>query len=401
MIDLATARTLAQKWLDGTITESEKEMFEAWYARNAPELTEWKSADSGSILKDRIFNRLTRRLELEAVEEQVTRVITIQGRQRLKRKWAVAAAIFLVAGTVTAYLFLRNNKEKRHLADSHPAKTIVSDIQAPQMPKATLVLSNGTVIDLDSTAEGAIALQGRTRIDKSAGMIVYTQDGKSTGMEYNTLTVPRGSQVVTLTLADGTKVWLNAESSLHYPVAFNTDTRTVEITGEAYFEVAKDPRKKFRVATNGTTTEVFGTHFNINAYNSDDNTRVTLLEGSVAVSNSHARKMLAPDQQAGLRARGDIFIDKKADIEAVMAWKNGSFKLSNADIQTIMTQVSRWYNVEVVYEGIQRPVSFSGVVSRRSNVAVLLDAMSMAGTIKFRMEAPTQPGYAARIVVIM
>ncbi|MFT3703127.1 MAG: FecR domain-containing protein [Agriterribacter sp.] len=400
MIDLATARILAQKWLDGTITESEKEIFEAWYARHAPELTEWQSADSGQILKDRIFNQLTSRLELEAAEEQVARVIALQPRRLFKWKWAVAATVTLVACAVTTYLFLHNNKQQQ-LAGITPAKTIVSDIKAPEIPKATLVLSNGSVIELDSAKEGSIAIEGTTKINKSAGEIVYTPDGSDTQMEYNTLKVPRGSQVVTLTLSDGSKVWLNAESSLRYPVVFGTDTRTVEITGEAYFEVAKDPKKKFRVTTNGTVTEVLGTHFNINAYNNGGDTKVTLLEGSVAISNSNTRKMLAPDQQAGLRSSGDIAIDTKVDLEAVMAWKNGSFKLTNADIQTIMAQVSRWYNAEIVYEGVQRPISFSGVVSRRSNAAVLLDAMSMTGTVKFRMEAPVQPGYAARIVVIM
>lgn len=401
MIDLATARALAQKWLDGTITESEKEMFEAWYARHAPELTEWQSADSGQLLKDRIFNRLTGRLELEAAEEQVARVIALQSQPRFKWKWAVAVAVIIITCSITAYLFLHNSKAKQDLAGNTPAPAIIADIKAPQTPRATLILSDGAVIDLDSVKDGSIAVQGTTKIKKSAGEIVYTPDGKHTEMEYNTLRVPRGSQVVTLTLSDGSKVWLNAESSLRYPVAFSTDTRTVEITGEAYFEVAKDPKKIFRVTTNGTITEVYGTHFNINAYNSGGDTRVTLLEGSVAVSNNNTRKMLVPDQQAGLHASGNILIDTKVDLEAVMAWKNGSFKLANADIQTIMNQVSRWYNAEIVYEGVERPISFSGVVSRRSNVAVLLDAMSMTGTVKFRMEAATQPGYAARIVVIM
>lgn len=401
MIDITTARILAQKWLDGTITESEKEAFEAWYARHAPELTEWQSADSGKILKDRIFNRLTGRLELEAAEEQVARVIAIQNRHKFKWKWTAAVVVILVTGAIITYLFLHNNKAKQELAANIPAKNMISDVKAPQMPKATLLLSNGTIIELDSTSEGAIAVQGTTRINKSADAIIYRQDGKNNELEYNTLSIPRGSQVVTLTLSDGTRVWLNAESSLRYPVAFATDTRTVEITGEAYFEVAKDPEKIFRVKTNGTITEVFGTHFNINAYNNGSDTRVTLLEGSVAISNSQERKMLAPDQQAGLRALGEILIDTKVDLEAVMAWKNGSFKLTNADIQTIMTQVSRWYNVEIAYEGVPRAISFSGMVSRRSSAAVLLDAMAMTGTVKFRMEAATRPDYSARIVVIM
>lgn len=401
MIDLATARILAQKWLDGTITASEKEMFEAWYSRHAPELTEWQSADSGEVLKKRIFNRLTGQLELEAAEEQVARVIALQSSPRFKWKWAVAAAVMLVMGTITTYLILHNNKVNPQLVGNLPVSNIVADIKAPQTPRATLILSNGAVIELDSAKDGSVAIQGTTRINKTAGEIVYTADGKHNETTYNTLRVPRGSQVVTLTLSDGTKVWLNAESSLRYPVAFSTDTRTVEITGEAYFEVTKDPKKIFRVTTNGTVTEVFGTHFNVNAYNSGGDTKVTLLEGSVAISNSNMRKMLTPDQQAALHSSGNIFIDTKVDLEAVMAWKNGSFKLANADIQTIMTQVSRWYNAEIVYEGVQRPISFSGVVSRRSNAAVLLDAMSMTGTVKFRMEAATQPGYAARIVVIM
>jgi transmembrane sensor len=402
MIDLATARILAQKWLDGTITESEKEMFEAWYACHAPELTEWQNADSGQILKDRIFNRLLSRLEAEVAQEQVARVIALPGRRGFNWKWAVAVSVILIAGATASYWWTHKGNGQQQLADTRPAEFPLAEIKAPEMPKATLTLGNGVVIKLDSATDGSLATQGATRIVRSAsGAIVYTQDGTSKEMVYNTLTVPRGSQVVTLTLADGTSVWLNAESSLRYPVAFPTGERKVEITGEAYFEVAKDPKKIFRVTTNGTVTEVLGTHFNVNGYNSEGDTRVTLLEGAVAISNKSTRKLLAPDQQAGLHASGDIVISRKVDLEAVMAWKNGFFSLNNADIQTIMAQISRWYNVEIVYEGVQRPISFSGVVSRRSNASVLLDAMAMTRTVKFRMEAATHSGYTARIVVVM
>jgi ferric-dicitrate binding protein FerR (iron transport regulator) len=232
------------------------------------------------------------------------------------------------------------------------------------------------------------------------GEISYQQAGAVQEMIYNTLSVPRGSEVVTLTLSDGTRVWLNAESSLRYPVAFLTSERKVEIAGEAYFEVSKDPKRKFSVLANGTTTEVLGTHFNLSAYNNQD-TKVTLLEGAVNVSNSISHQILAPGQQAGLKASGNITLDNKADLEAVMAWKNGLFRLRNSDIQTIMEQISRWYNVEIAWEGKERPINFGGVVSRRSNVSVLLEAMEMTGTVKFRWEAATKPGYEARIVVVM
>lgn len=403
MIDIVTARALSKKWLDGTITEEEKELFEDWYARHAPEHTEWQSADSREILKDRIFSGLLGRLEVEVAEEQVARVIALPDRQGFKWKWAVAVSVILIVGAVTSYLWIYNGNVQAPLADTGPAKAPVTEITAPEISRATLTLSNGSVIKLDSATNGSLATQGTTSIIKSSdGAIVYALDGKvSNEMVYNTLTVPRGSQVVTLILADGTMVWLNAESSLRYPVAFLTGERTVEITGEAYFEVAKDPKKIFRVTSNGAVTEVLGTHFNVNAYNSQGDTRVTLLEGTVAVSNNSTRKLLAPDQQARLGASGDIVINTKVDLEAVMAWKNGFFNLTNTDIQTIMAQISRWYNVEIAYEGVQRPISFSGIVSRRSNASVLLDAMAMTRTVKFRMEAATHPGYAARIVVVM
>jgi transmembrane sensor len=186
-------------------------------------------------------------------------------------------------------------------------------------------------------------------------------------------------------LSDGTDVWLNAASSITFPTAFTGKERKVTVTGEVYFEVAKNKAKPFKVIANEAEIQVFGTHFNVNAYADEPATQTTLLEGSVKITRGSSTAMLEPGQQATLNKSGQMSIVEDADIEMVMAWKNGFTSFKSADIQSIMRQVSRWYNVDVYYEGNIPERKFTGDISRNANLSQLLRLLEVS-KIHFTIE---------------
>jgi len=215
----------------------------------------------------------------------------------------------------------------------------------------------------------------------SNGQLAYHAAGKPVGTSYNTVTTPAGGQYQ-VTLPDGSRVWLNAASSITYPTMFNGNDRTVQITGEVYFEVAHDATKPFRVKSNGQTIEVLGTHFNINAYDDENVIKTTLLEGSVKVTTGDHVALLQPGQQSQVAtAENPTGIFKgiqNVDTDEAVAWKNGLFRFDKADIKTIMRQFSRWYDVDVVYQGDIKERVFSGSMHRNLSAANALELLSLA-----------------------
>jgi transmembrane sensor len=319
------------------------------------------------------------------MEESNTRNIQPMVRKMLWTRWAAAAAVILLLGV--GYYLLPTQKEQKVLAGIPQQKTY--DIAPPNTVNAVLTLSNGQKIILDSTGNGTVAMQGSVNVVKMAdGQISY--QGTSNAIAYNTLSNPRGSKVISLTLGDGSKVWLNAASTLKYPTAFVGKERKVEITGEAYFEVAHNPAMPFRVSKGGTSVQVLGTHFNVNAYDDESSVNVTLLEGSVSLSNANRQlpTVIKPGQQAKIAENGDIQLANDVDVDEVMAWKNGLFSYKGADIESIMRQVSRWYNVEVVFE---KPVQekFYAEVSRNTSVTNLLKMLEATKAVHFKIEGKT------------
>lgn len=302
----------------------------------------------------------------------------------LKSAWFRYAAAALIVLTIGAYLW--NNTQRKTSVTSQEKEMATQPEKAP--PAATLAaitLSNGEKIEVDNVMNGMIATQGNVQIEKTKdGRIVYK--GVTAGMQtqYNTFTVPRGSRIASIVLNDGSKVWLNAASSLTYPVAFKAGERRVEITGEAYFEVAKDPSRRFIVKSEKATIEVLGTHFNVNAYPDENATKVSLLEGSIVVNNKTSKMMIRPGQQVE-SVNGILIINRSADMDQVMAWKNGAFNFSKADLPSVMRQLSRWYDVEIEYEGDFSNRVFSGKISRDINLSDLLDGLQKMN-VHFRME---------------
>jgi ferric-dicitrate binding protein FerR (iron transport regulator) len=314
-----------------------------------------------------------------------SKIVSLRPKVRQMRwlKLTAAAAIF-IGLTAGVYYYLAPHS-------NHPVATSVekvNDVAAPLGTKAVLTLADGTKIELDSTGNGILAVQGNVKITKQGiGGISYmgTPAGKVT---YNTLSVPRGSRPLNLTLSDGTRVWINVGSSLTYPTVFTGKERKVKMTGEAYFEVAHNSMMPFLVQHNDAMVKVLGTHFNVNTYDDESTEQITLLEGSVSVTQGTISGLLKPGQQARINNDGNsgIKILNDVDMNGVMAWKDGKFMFDkNTDIYTIMRQVSRWYNVDVEYHG-KINQHFWGAISKNVNVSQVLKILEAAGGIKFRVE---------------
>lgn len=311
---------------------------------------------------------------------------------------AVAAAVIGVVGLGGYFLFFpRSPKEMANTENAFPR--FKNDV-APGGNKAILTLSNGSSIVLDSAGNGMLAQQGNAKVVKlNNGQLAYhlstDPPAAATETAYNTLTTPRGGQYK-LMLPDGTGVWLDAASSIRYPVAFAGNERKVEISGQAYFEVAtltaegghkKIPFKVYIASpSGGTEVEVLGTHFNINAYDDEALLKTTLLEGSVKVSRGNAVQLLVPGQQAQLNENGEMHLFKNPDLAEVMAWKDGLFRFHDVDIGTIMRQVARWYNVDVYYKGSVPAYPFKADIQRDVPVSELLKLLELTNLIHFQID---------------
>ena len=301
------------------------------------------------------------------------------------RKLAVAALVLLIAGRAVMFFLPVSPAKKLPLAPGQPV-WYVHDLP-PGRNSAVLTLADGHSISLDSAANGGLAQQGNIKVIKLNGQITYTHSGSAQAGDavlFNTISTARGNQYQ-LTLSDGSKVWLNAASSLRFPTTFKGKERRVEVTGEAYFEIAKNPSMPFKVQAGSGEIEVLGTHFNVNAYADESSVKTTLLEGAVAVKKETAVQMLAPGQQAEFSPKGKITLSENVDVTRETAWKDGFFWFNNTDIHTLMRQVSRWYDVEVEFEGNITDDGFTGKVSRNVPLSKLLDVLAQY-EIHFKIE---------------
>lgn len=372
---------LAEKWLNGTITEAEEKEYADWY--------NLVGVDDELLIPqpDRLHYReqMLARIQQRIVETQSTRPTAKNWIARYK--WQAAAAI-LIMSIAGSYLFFTQSTPPQSVTLSPLPQPPVD--ASPGTNRALLTLADGSSIALDSISNGAIAQQGGTRIFKSStGEVIYRASANaSSSITYNTISTPRGGQYQ-LRLPDGSQVWLNAASSITFPTAFTGDERAVKITGEAYFEIAKNPGKPFRVAFDDVHVEVLGTGFNINSYSDESSFKTTLLEGSVRIVKGEHRVLLNPGQQADVFPNGAaaqrITIHKDIDVQQVIAWKNGMFQFENTSFEAIMRQLARWYDMEVNYNGMPAK-HFGGTISRNVNLSQILKMLELAGEVKFRIE---------------
>ena len=306
----------------------------------------------------------------------------------LFRLAAASMVLFLLYG---GYRWFNRAKPVPQVAIMH---SVYGDDAPAGGNKASLTLADGHTYDLNTITEGNLSVQPGTTIDKSKGEVVYGKNGANgSAVAYNVLRTPLGGQYK-IVLPDGSRAWLNAGSSLKYPTAFQGNRRDVEMTGEVYFEIEPDKKKPFLVRVvdrnvKGKDMEitVLGTHFNISSYGDEPTMQTTLLEGSVRVEKDEVTKVLSPGQQARVvagEAAHDIAV-KTVDTESVVAWKEGRFEF-NGNIREIMRQISRWYDLDVKYEGNVERKSFAGTISRKNNVSEVLKMLEMTGGIQFRID---------------
>ncbi|MFT3701241.1 MAG: FecR domain-containing protein [Agriterribacter sp.] len=377
---------LIEKYRAGTLSEEEFSIL--WETLQQPENKEkwtdlakaiWEDKANHHLADEDARHRILARLE-PMMKQQVPEVITMHKRNYW---WAVAASIIMLLGLGT-YWYAAVYHQKQPAGSTQIAKANI----VPGGNKAVLTLSNGSKLILDSAANGLLANQGNANIiKKQNGELVYdTVNKKSNETYYNTVTTPRGGQYK-VTLPDGTAVWLNAESSITYPVGFDLKERKVQITGEVYFEVTKDKKRPFRVGVDDMTIEVLGTHFNVMAYK-DETGKTTLLEGAIALSKQGQKTLLKPGQQAQVKESGNIAVVNNADLDEAVAWKNGQFSFTSADIGTIMRQAARWYDVKVEYKGKCAKL-FSGNIPRTADLKDMLAIPEETGEVSFIIQDHT------------
>ncbi len=375
---------LIDKYQTGRATDEEKNILNEWYysfSDSEINLISNENSHEGEI-RERIKMRLletTNRIEEPKVATN-------------NRRWklSAAAASILVLLSIGAYLILLPKSSTKDISKTNITKPAPKSDIAPGGNRATLTLSDGSTIILDSALNGTLSKQGNVKVEKLAnGLLAYTLNGKQITENdeafYNTISTPRGGQY-NVTLSDGTEVWLNAASSIRFPVAFKGTERRVEVTGETYFEVTKNAAMPFKVKAALSEIEVLGTHFNINAYDDEATIKTTLLEGKVKVSvaNQEAR-FLQPGQQAGVSRAGEIAVLNNADIEEVMAWKNGRFQFSSADLKSILRQISRWYDVDIEYKSNVN-LHFTGQLTRNDSVSKVFEKLKLTGEVNFRID---------------
>lgn len=378
---------LFDRYMRGNITPTEeRELMElALLTENEPELLslmdrQWDNPKGNRALDDVTSDKILERL----LKNQTSRPLFLLWWKRV----AVAASIILVLG-LGVYFGFFNAGNKDEKPSTEISKT--NDVEPPQTNRAMITLIDGSTVYLDSTGDGPLAMQGNIKLVKLAnGKISYEATSpqplsEGEGLRYNTLSNPRGSKVIDMVLADGSHVWLNAGSSVTYPVVFAGNERKIAITGEAYFEVSGDKSRPFKVSKGDMTVEVLGTHFNVNAYDDEKDIKVTLLEGSVRISRDQKVLRIKPGQQA-LVTVDNITLNNNPGLEAVMAWKNGRFEFVDTDIEQVMREISRWYDLEVIYEAIPGNAIVAGGISRSADVSKVLKILETSEAIRFRIE---------------
>ncbi|HAL52342.1 MAG TPA: anti-sigma factor [Sphingobacterium sp.] len=372
MKDSKHIKLLFERYLNNHASREETaELFQYFQDTNNKEALEQmienqlESRDKEELIDKMILDRVFGKIDLDT-EPQNFKSPTWY------KTTGVAAAIILIISI--SYLFLNRSTYNDHTAT----------ISEPGRDKATLVLSSGKTIVLEDVANGKLTEEIGTTIEKTEkGGINYKIEGNTdVRIAMNLLNVPKGGQFQ-ITLSDGTKVWLNSNSSLKYPSAFSTSERRVELTGEAYFEVSKNKQKPFIVETSLQKVEVLGTKFNINAYDDESSTQTSLAEGSVRVSCKNNTTLLKPGQQSTLTDQ-NIAV-RSINLDQVLDWKNGDFNFSNNNLKEIMRKISRWYNIEVIFEGPISQETYVAQISRKKRLNDVLRALQLSGSIKYNI----------------
>lgn len=368
MID-KNAAELLKKYQKGECSPEESAWVESWYLNLSENSKPWDSPIDYEHKEAEIWAKLDNDASVKPNVHKIWPRI------------AVAAAVLLAFLTISI-LFVKHQKDKHQSQANQMADLL------PGGNKATLILANGSKVILNNSKNGTISTQGNVVVNKkSDGQLVYQAAGNNAQtVLYNTITTPKGGQY-RITLADGTRVLLNAESSLKFPASFNGNERLVELTGEAYFEVVHDSKTPFKVRSGDQLVQDVGTHFDIKAYTDEAGITTTLLEGAVNVSPVNAPAQttsLKPNQQTAF-SNGTIKLIPDADVELATGWIDGHFRFKDASIQQVMRELARWYDVDVVYEGTPPHDLFTGSIHRDIKASQALEILSFF-KVAYRIE---------------
>lgn len=400
-------KSLLDRYLAGSATPREQRLVEQWLEENDQQNTEWHRMDSRerAAWMAELYKAIEHSISDKRVEKENDNVnVTVSSHRWWYGRFGLSvAAMFVVAVGVSLFYFLL----PRQSADV-PVSVSTEQQEEDVLPgtnKAVLTLGNGDRILLDDSQEGILTKQGGAEISKQGEGVVYNtahSSGKHAPVVYNTLSTPRGGQYK-LVLSDGSKVWLNASSSIRYPSSFAGNERTVEITGEVYFEINRMtaepsgsvPAKKVpftvKIMPSGGEVEVLGTHFNINAYTDEEVVSTTLLEGSIKLwpgrygaAGAEAVQMKA-GQQVRLERDGSLRVMKDVDLEEAVAWKNGLFLMNSTPVAAVLRQLARWYDVDIIYgKGIPEG-RITGDIPREIHLSEALKIMELSG-VHFKID---------------
>jgi len=388
--------SLLDKYISGELSRDEKARLAQLAGQPAQEATlegfvrqVMMTDEFAGVEEPRVKEAILAHLEKNMGTASPGVLILSSHRRRVFFRYAAAAAVLvMLAGGVWLWRAGRGDM---------PAQVAQQPMQdvAPGHEGAVLTLADGKQIVLDSSGNGSLARQGNASVTKlNAGQLTYKAESVATGaiseVMYNTLTTPRGRRTSVL-LSDGTRIWLNAASSIRFPTVFTGKNRTVEVSGEAYFEVAKDPSLPFIVRTvrpagqSPLEIQVLGTSFNITAYSDENEISTTLIEGSVRVTSGSAARLIAPGQQLVALHDGRLELNPGVDVQKVIAWKEGNFLFRGDELTTIMKQLSRWYDIEVHFAGTVSD-HYTGKISRQVNISQVLKMLQAAGGVSFSVQ---------------
>lgn len=383
--ELFAMSELISRYIAGELTQEEQQQLEDW-TRRSPENQELFNRLTD---KDEIIQRLTRYQEsvrrMEAVEAIRLQQLFHQKNHRRRVflvRMAAAASIVAIAGTL---IFFWPGRKQQESTDQGVA-TVQQQPVPPGQHKARLVLADGSTVLLDPAQHGELAVQGNAQVTNVNGQVVYkaTAETNPDQLLFNTVITERGEMYVTV-LSDQSKVYLNAQSSLRFPVSFSGKERKVELQGEGYFEVAPGA-KPFRVVVNDKTIEVLGTRFCVNAYEDEPVIKTSLLEGKIKISDGNTSKEMKPGQQVRIDEKGQFELINDARVDAAISWTRGTFYFHRESLQAVLRQLARWYVVDVEYHGAVGNETFSGYISREISLQEVLENMEGMAPVKLEVK---------------
>jgi transmembrane sensor len=397
---------LIDKFREGGLSQAERQDLDTWLAESEENRSLFTALTDKDTFLEKLhsYSKGNSDAMWQKTQELVNpgaKVISLEPSKRVWWKYTAAAAVVAILAT-GAWFYSRPVKQQEVAQQKDAVQPL--DAIVPGSSKAILTLADGKNVELNDAGSQAAIKEGDIIIVRTSGRLIYNngesgangRDPIAVGSSalYNTVSTPKGGQYQ-VTLPDGTVVWLNAASSLRFPIAFAGSERNVLLTGEAFFEVKKMHDKPFKVRIktplggDGGLVEVLGTHFNVNAYTDEPFVRTTLVEGSVKVTTGTKKGILKPGQAANVALDGGLQVLKQVDVESATAWKEGFFSFKGASAQVIMQQVARWYNLDVAYTGNVPAVALKGNISRDYTIDQILEVLETSG-IKTKLDRKTR-----------